>query len=110
MLRKWRGRFSSIKAFSRHKRPSPVGRKSHGSKREFSPAHGYRLGPGIVILPRFKWVPKVKLGAPAEGGKRNTSQPSPSRRVGASRDARHSQELKPEEERSPLPALRRISP
>lgn len=113
MLRKWRGCFSSVKDFSRDKRRSPAGRKSHGSKREFYPAHGDGMGPGIVVLAKVKWVPKVKPGAPAEGGSRNTSQaaqPSPSTRAGASRDARHPRELKPEEERSPVPALRRISP
>ena len=113
MLREWHGCFSSIKGFSRDKRRSPVGRKSHGSKRDFYPAHGYGMGPGIVILAKVKWVPKVKPGAPAEGRKKNISQavkPSPSTRVGASKDARHPQELKPEEERSPVPALRRINP
>lgn len=46
-----------------------MGRKSHGSKREFYPAHGYGMGPGIVMLAKVKWVPKVKLAASAEGGR-----------------------------------------
>lgn len=113
MLRKWHGGFCSIKAFPRGKRRSLVGRKSQRSKREFYPAHGYGMGPGIVIFPKVKRVPKVKTGAPAEGGKRSISgaaQPPRSTRVGESGGARHSRELNPEEERPPVPALRRISP
>lgn len=110
MLREEQSCFSSVKEFLRDKRGSPVGRKSHVSKREFYPAHGYGTGPGIVFLAKVKWV---KLGIPAAGRKKNISQavqPSPSTRVGASRDERHPQERKAEEARSPAPAVRGVSP
>lgn len=89
MLREWHGCFCSIKAFPRGKRRSLVGRKARRSKREFYPAHGYGMGPRIVIFPKVKRVPKVKTGAPAEGGKRSISgaaQPPRSTRVGRIRE------------------------
>ena len=112
MLRGWHGSFSFIKDFSRGKRRPPVERKSRGSERDLPPAHGCGTGPAIVILAKVKWVPEVKPGAPAEGGERSISgavQPPASRRVGADRDARRSGALKPQEERSPVPALRGVS-